>query len=190
MYLRVCGIFISLKVMICDMNGYCNKEDFAGYGIDTPLFSLCGLKCWARVVGVYDGDSPTLVVPFGGDGKYYRFASRMYGIDTSEMKSKDEQNKERALRARGRLIELVTCGQVSLPLTAKKKDVVDALSRDVYLVWIECMEMDKYGRVLHNMYRSPEAGEKSFADILIEEGLAYAYFGGTKMTESEQVSYK
>lgn len=163
----------------------CSKEDYVGFGIDTPVFSLEGLKCWARVVSVYDGDSPMVVIPVGGDRKMYRFATRMYGIDTSEMKSKDARNKERAFKARARLIELVTGGQVNLPLTAKKKDVIEALSRDVYLVWVECMEMDKYGRVLLKMYKSPE-DEKSFADTLVDDGLAYVYFGGTKMTENEQ----
>ena len=150
------------------------KNDLREYGVDTPEFSLLGTKCWARVVSVYDGDSPTIVFRFGG--KVYRFPTRIYGIDTSEMKSKDVANKERAMKARARLIELIT-KTVSVPRKRQKKSLPSK--------WVECMELDKYGRTLISMKASPDA-EKSFADILIEEKLAYSYFGGTKLTEGQQ----
>jgi endonuclease YncB( thermonuclease family) len=161
-----------------------NKEEFAAYGYETPEFSLIGKKCYARVVNVYDGDSPTLVIPF--EGKMFKFSTRVFGIDTSEMKSNDMINKDRALRARNRLIELIT--KVSpLPVSATKKDVIKLLSRDVYLVWIECMDMDKYGRVLVKVSNGP-SDDKTFADVLIEEKLAYPYFGATKLTEQQQAA--
>jgi endonuclease YncB( thermonuclease family) len=160
------------------------KQDLKNYGVETPEFSLLGTKCWARVVSVYDGDSPTVVFRFGD--RVYRFPTRIYGIDTSEMKSKDVANKERALKARARLIELITRSS-SVPIDATKKEIQKLLSKDVYLVWIECMELDKYGRTLISMKSSPDA-EKSFADILIEEKLAYSYFGGTKLSEGQQAT--
>jgi len=162
------------------------KELFRPYGYDTPEFGLTGKKCWARVVSIYDGDTCTLIIPF--QGKMYKFAARMYGIDTSEMKSKDAQNKERALKARNRLIELVTRSPLPNPIISKK-DVINMLAADIHLVWIECLELDKYGRVLVNLHDSEEAGVQgrpSFAEVLIAENLAYPYFGQTKLTEKEQ----
>lgn len=157
------------------------ENELKSYGWETPEFSLLGTKCWARVVSIYDGDSPTIVFSFSG--KVYRFPTRIYGIDTSEMKSKDAVNKDRALRARARLLELVA-GSNPLPLDASKKDIQKFLAQSTYLVWVECMELDKYGRTLIRMRAEPNG--KSFADILVEERLAYAYTGGTKLTESQQ----
>lgn len=158
---------------------------FQHYGYDTPEFSLLGTKTWARVVYVYDGDSPTIILPLLG--QMYRFATRVYGIDTSEMKSKDVANKERAIKAKYRLIELITGTTSPLPLTASKKEIKAFFAQSTYLVWVECLEMDKYGRVLIKMKSTPE-DSKTFADILIEEKLAYPYFGDTKLSEAQQAT--
>lgn len=160
------------------------KEDFRAFGYDTPEFSLLGTKCYARCVNVYDGDSPTIVIPLGA--KMYKFHTRLFGIDTSEMHSKDPVNKTRAVRGRNRLIELITkAGNNGGASVVTKKDIKDLLGADVYLVWVECMEMDKYGRILLKMY-SAENDTKSFSDILLEEKLAYSYMGQTKLTEAQQ----
>jgi endonuclease YncB( thermonuclease family) len=161
-----------------------NKEDFRNFGYDTPEFSLQGKKCWARCVSIYDGDTCTLVIPF--QGQMYRFSTRLHGIDTSEMKSKDAACKERALKARNRLLELVTQKPVENQ-NMTKKEIQKLLAEDVYLVWIECFELEKYGRVLLKMYVDSEEA-KSFGEILVEEKLAYSYFGQTKMTETEQAA--
>ena len=60
----------------------------------TPHFSLNGQKLWGRVVNVYDGDTLTIVLSvFNG---IYKFSVRMNGIDTCEVKSKNDKNKELA----------------------------------------------------------------------------------------------
>jgi endonuclease YncB( thermonuclease family) len=162
------------------------KDLFRAYSYDTPEFGLTGKKCWARVVSVYDGDTCTLIIPF--QAKMYKFSARLYGIDTSEMKSKDNVNKERAIRSRNRLIELITRKALPSPIMSKK-DVINMLANDVHLVWIECMELDKYGRVLVKLHDSEEAevqGLPHFAEVLVSENLAYQYFGQTKLTEKEQ----
>jgi endonuclease YncB( thermonuclease family) len=70
---------------------------------------------------------------------------------------------------------------------SKKKEVASFLNDDVYLVWVHCLEFDKYGRALINVYSSPES-IKSYSETLIEERLAYKYEGDTKLTEEQQVS--
>lgn len=163
------------------------KAKFASFGIDTPEFTFAGLGTWARVVSVYDGDTVTIVFPIAGHGDCMnKFSARLHGIDTCEMKSKEAANRALAIRARNRLIELITGRDVPGDSNLAKKDIVKMLGEQVHLVWIECMEFDKYGRVLLRMYAGPEKKDKSFSDILIDEKLAYPYYGETKLTEHEQ----
>ena len=53
-------------------------------------------------------------------------------------------------------------------------------------MWIECVDFDKYGRLLTNVFLNKE-DDKSISDILLEEKLAYKYNGDTKLTEEEQI---
>lgn len=165
------------------------KAKFASFGINTPEFTFAGRKLWARVVSVYDGDTVTLVFPVV-DGCMSRFSARLHGIDTCEMKSKEAANKELAVKARNRLLELITGSAVSATAALARKDIVAMLEKEVCLVWIECLEFDKYGRVLVKMYAAPDtSGVRSFADTLVDEKLAYPYFGETKLTERDQVTH-
>jgi endonuclease YncB( thermonuclease family) len=126
-----------------------------------------------------------VVLPFLGS--QFKFTIRMYGIDTSEMKSKDSTNKERALKARNRVLEVAT-KQCPFPSTMKtRKDIQKYLATNMTLVFVECLEMDKYGRVLAKVYTCPEDTE-CFSDVLIRENLAYEYYGETKLTEKEQAA--
>lgn len=157
-----------------------DKERFRQYGGATPPFSLAGMQTAARVVDVYDGDTMTCVVPL--HDQYYKFTVRLAGIDTCEVKGK---NKEHALRARSRVLELVTGAAVTADAVSTRKKVQALLDRDVHLVWLHCQEFDKYGRLLAEVREGPD--QKTFSQILIEEKLAYAYQGDTKLTEEEQV---
>ena len=152
------------------------QDLFRPYDYDhTVEFSLSGYQGWARVVNVYDGDSPTIVLKY--NNSFYRFSTRMYGIDTMEMTSKDPEIKQKALLAKFRLIELIS-GQV-LPQSTSKADIKKFFSDNVFIVWVECLEMDKYGRVLHKMKRT-NTDPETFNDILVKDNLALPYFGGTK----------
>ena len=162
-----------------------DPELFRAHGGATPLFSLNGVKTWARVVDVYDGDTLTCVLPVFD--RMYRFQVRMMGIDTCEIRSKNPANKERAIRARDRLIQLVTGGAANQRGMSKKE--IDALfEREVHLVWLHCLEFDKYGRLLGAVYASDHAGAEPFSDVLVRERLAYSYTGDTKLTEEQQLA--
>lgn len=146
---------------------------FEPHGKHTPYFSLKGLKTYARVVGIHDGDTLTAVFPIYG--KYYKFIIRLSGIDTCELRSKNSQIKSLAEKARDRLTSLIT-----------GKDKFDFDSQ-VCLVHLACNEFDKYGRLLCDVYSLMQP-YTSVADVLVIEKLAYVYNGDTKLSETEQLN--
>jgi endonuclease YncB( thermonuclease family) len=148
--------------------------------IDVPLFSLQGVKTQARVVSIYDADTMTIVMPFAG--KFCKFNLRLYGIDTPEMKSKNTEVRDKAIKAKERVIRLITDGKT---MATSRKDLQMYLSSNITLVYIECFDQDKWGRTLAKVYIK-EGDAKSISDVLLEEKLAYPYFGETKLTEAQQ----
>jgi endonuclease YncB( thermonuclease family) len=158
-----------------------NTQDFAQYGYHTPTFSLKNTNTWARIVACHDGDSPTIVFNYAGN--IHKFHTRLYGIDTPEITHKDPSQKERAIQARNRLLQLCTqCNDI--PIFKSDKDVIRFLEQNVHVVWVECMDFDKYGRLLVHLKKHPEHTQ-TFSDILIQENYALSYFGGKKTLSHE-----
>ena len=160
------------------------------HGPSASPFTLAGQTLPGLIVSCYDGDTLTIVLPVFGH--CYKFTVRIDGIDTPEIKSRDAENKLRAVRARNRVLQLagVTIG---LDVALTKKEVGEVLARVQPIVEVECKGFDKYGRLLavlrpqrgHNMgLAGPTC--PSFADVLIAEKLGYVYGGATKLTEGEQ----
>lgn len=56
---------------------------------------------------------------------------------------------------------------------------------NIYGVYIECKEYDKYGRLLANVYTLDK--HELISDILIKEKLSYHYDGNKKLTPEEQI---
>ena len=153
------------------------KEIFKKYNYKTPYFSLNGKNCYTRVVNIIDGDTVVLVIELF-ENKFYKFNVRLDGIDTSELKSKDEDLKQRALSAKYRLVELICNVDKNFDFT--KENIKNLLDDDIYLIWTECLEFDKYGRLLAKI-KNTENDNEYINDILINENLAYEYHGGKKM---------
>lgn len=130
---------------------------------DVDFFSFNGYKTLSKCVKVYDGDTGTFV--FFYHKKPYKFKIRLAEIDTAELKSKNEKEVEYAKKAKDRLLELI----------------------DNKLVYIECLEFDKYGRILVKIYRDKRC-IKSFNQILLDEGLAYPYNGSKRIDFDEWIS--
>lgn len=153
-------------------------------GGQAPPFSLAGRILPGRVLSVYDGDTLTVALPIFGE--VFRFSVRICGIDTPEIKSKQLENKLRAIKARNRVLRL--CGMVGVGAeeALSKKEIEARLGTQVCMVHVECGEFDKYGRLLVTLRAG--YGAPSFADVMISEGLAYAYSGDTKLTENEQAA--
>lgn len=144
-----------------------------------PIFT--NVNTTVRVVDIYDGDTCTVVIKF--DNNYFKHPVRLCGIDTCEMKSKDDSNKNNAINARNRLYELVTKCKLEPKNNSSKShtrnEIRKFLNSNVYLCHLKIKSLDKYGRFLANMY-CDENSTESFSDIMLKEHLAYNYDGGTK----------
>lgn len=154
-----------------------SKEDFKQYGGSTPSLSINGLKCYGRLIDVYDGDTVKVILPTFNS--YYKFTIRLNGIDTCEIKSKDKILQDNGIKARDRVLELLTNNKKNT-----KKDIKNLLESEVFLVWVECFNNDKYGRILANIYKDKNE-KKSISEILLEEKLAYSYEGKKKLSNDD-----
>ncbi len=135
---------------------------------DLPYFTFEGKEFLARPCNIYDGD--TFSVIFEYHGELIKYRCRCMGYDTAEMKpSKSNPNrdkeKELAINAKNRLIELLN-------------------KHPTKLIKIQCLEFDKYGRILINVWNMVDT--KSINEIMIEEGHGKAYDGGTKEKWTEE----
>lgn len=133
------------------------------------------LDTLVRVVNIYDGDTCTIVFKVGDH--YYKHNVRLYGIDTCEMKSKNDEQKQKAIQAKQRLFELIT--KTKLDSNHTKKQLLEILNNQAYIVRAKINGLDKYGRLLCELYDIDQYN-KSYSAILLEENLAYIYDGGTK----------
>ena len=107
---------------------------------------------------------------------------RINGIDTCELKSKNQENKTLALQARSCLLKLVT-GK-DHPITLSRQEIKQILNENVFVVYLKCLDFDKYGRLLAEIYTHSDV---SFSQHLLDNKLAYKYTGQTKLTETEQL---
>jgi endonuclease YncB( thermonuclease family) len=161
-------------------------DNFKYFNNKTPFFTLSGLKTPARIVNVVDGDTLTLIIPIFDS--YYKFYTRISGIDTCETHSKDEKIKELGLKAKYRVLELLLSPPKNIIeiMGITNKQIIDIFDKDVYIINIECGDFDKYGRLLANVFINDG---RSIASVLLEEKLAYKYDGKTKLTEEEQFAF-
>lgn len=118
--------------------------------LKTPLFSLKGQKHQCKVVKCYDGD--TVHVVFFFHDSFQRFKIRLLGINSPELKSKDTIEKQRAHESKKRITDLI-------------------LNKIIY---IECGDFDKYGRLLGTL-RINENDKETINQKMIREGHAVPY---------------
>ena len=115
-----------------------------------------------HVIKVYDGDTITIAskMPYE-NSPLFRFNVRLNGIDTPEIKSKNENEKILAKKARDSLSQLIMNKNVAL------KNVKN----------------EKYGRILADVYLDDLHVNK----WMIEKQFAVEYDGKTKKIWGEQV---
>jgi endonuclease YncB( thermonuclease family) len=154
---------------------------------DVLLFSLNGLCTIGKVVEVYDGDTCKIILHYNND--FYKFNCRLHGLDTPEMKpllSKVDRETEisKAYKCRNKLIQL--CTNCVCDINSMEKKTNKILETNSKIIYVKCFEFDKYGRLLVELYEN-ETGLYndappgcSFNKILIDEGFAVPYDGGTK----------
>jgi len=104
---------------------------------------------------------------------FYKISIRLNGIDACETRSNTNVFlKNKAVACKERLEYLI--------------DFKNAKTN--CMVWIYCYKNDKYGRVLADIYKSPDS-KKRIQDILVDENMAYVYTGGARKNMDEQVEY-
>jgi endonuclease YncB( thermonuclease family) len=152
-------------------------DKYEKYDIDTAEFSFDGIQSYARLVDVYDGDTITCVLNIFDN--YYKLKFRLYGIDTMEMKEQNVQVKQKALEARKKVIDIL-CGDNNLPINVSRNNIQEYLKNNIIIVWIECLNFDKYGRILCKAYNKENKNGNDVSSILLECNLAVKYDGGKK----------
>lgn len=152
------------------------------HDLTTKHLTLKGHECEGRVVDIIDGDTIQIVINvFGG---FYKFNVRLAGIDTCEMKSTNIVLKRKAEEAKMQLFTMIT-GIDNMQLVSRK-DIQKYLQDHICLVWLNCSDFDKYGRLLAEIY-SDKSMVCCFSTVLVEKNLAYHYTGDTKASEDQQI---
>ena len=118
-----------------------------------------------RVIKVYDGDTITIASKLPGlkNSPIYKFSVRLNGIDTPEIRGKNEDEKEIAHKARDALSERI-------------------IGKDVFL---KNVQTEKYGRLLCDVY----LGNENLNQWMIDERYALVYDGGTKVIPASWTQY-
>ena len=89
----------------------------------------------------------------------------------------------RAKKARSELLRLIcddTLNSNFDNLDIKKEEVINILSKNKKLIKVKCLEWDKFGRLLVELYNKDD-NNKSFNTLLVEKNLAVSYDGGHKV---------
>lgn len=117
------------------------------------------------VVSVYDGDTFTLAVWNNEIQKWTKWPVRVARIDCPELRTKNPNEKQIALKARSFVEERILHKRVELKNVAR----------------------EKYGRILADVHVSGQT--KTINDLLLEYRLAVPYDGGTKHTPTDWVAW-
>ena len=122
----------------------------------------------ATVRKIVDGDTVDVDIDLGFGVWLKNERVRIMGIDTPESRTRDKVEKRFGLAAKARLKELI--GGKSGPIL---KTQIDKKGEDM---------KGKFGRILgdFDVYDTNKDAWRKATDMLIEEGHAVAYFGGSK----------
>lgn len=135
-----------------------------------PTFSFSGKTFETKILDVYDGDTVTILIKLDKD---YKISCRLLGLDTPELRSKDEQEKKCGYLARDHLIFLITHKKTS---NLSRKEIRELLAENDKRFFIECFDFDKYGRTLIKI----NFGGITLNDKMIDDGFAGTYDGNKK----------
>ena len=118
-------------------------------------------KC--KVLRVVDGDTVDVDIDLGFGVWMHKERVRMMGIDTPESRTRDKVEKAFGLASKERLKELLPIGSIQI-----LKTEIDRSGED---------KKGKFGRILGDFITEDD---RRCTTILVEEGHAVAYFGGSK----------
>jgi micrococcal nuclease len=130
----------------------------------------------AEAVRVIDGDTIDVILDFGFSLKQ-KMRLRLSGIDTPELNSKDEEERERAQHARS---FVWNCLEAS-PEAVEVSRTLIVRSRELVVKTIKTRagkERQTFGRYVAEVYFKTNEGEwKHLNQLLLDEGLAVASKG-------------
>jgi micrococcal nuclease len=109
----------------------------------------------AHVVRIHDGDTLIVSIPDWPSIVGQNMPVRVFGVDTPEINGQCDQEKS----------------------AAQKAKAFSHMFADKHQVMLRNIRRDKYFRLLADI----DVDGKSLAVALIKAGLAYPYFGGTKI---------
>ena len=118
-------------------------------------------KC--KILRVVDGDTVDVDIDLGFGMWMHKERVRMTGIDTPESRTRDKVEKAFGIASKDRLKELLPIGSIQV-----LKTEIDRSGED---------KKGKFGRILGDFLVDDN---RRCTDILVEEGHAVAYFGGSK----------
>jgi endonuclease YncB( thermonuclease family) len=116
-------------------------------------FTFNNYKTIIKIIKVIDGDTVTGIFKF--KDSFYKYNFRINGIDTAEIHSKNENEKNKGLNAKDYLYNLI-------------------INKTLFANFLD---FDKYGRILVNIYLNDK---DLISDHLIQGGYANKYDGKTK----------
>jgi endonuclease YncB( thermonuclease family) len=162
--------------------------DWKTFNKKTPKFSFQDLETECRIVSLYDGDTINIILPLTtNDNIGYRFSCRLNGIDTCERKNTNSVLKQISEKSIICLYENITGKK--LPKDKIFKDLEEIIEKDldenVYLLKVKCYQFDKYGRILLDIFLK----DNTVSKLLLDNKLAYPYFGKTKLNEKQQLDF-
>jgi micrococcal nuclease len=117
-----------------------------------------------NIIKIVDGDTVDVDINLGFGVWLHDERVRIMGIDTPESRTRDRVEDLFGEAAKARLKELMKHG--GRLITTEDKDGEDMKG--------------KFGRILGDFYVEHDGVKKRVTDILVEEGHAVAYFGGSK----------
>jgi endonuclease YncB( thermonuclease family) len=145
---------------------------FSDHGSDTPRFSLETRhnlhRRTARLVNVHDGHTISVVIKIYGERgafKPIKMSIRLNGIKAPEMNGNSVQDSIDAICTRNRLIYILT--DKCVDLNGKKisrAGIVSMICEKTHLVYLKFFGMDKYGRILADVYTMDNKKNKSVDD--------------------------
>ena len=118
-------------------------------------------KC--KILRVVDGDTVDVDIDLGFGVWMHKERVRMMGIDTPESRTRDLVEKAFGIASKDRLKELLPIGSIQV-----LKTEIDRSGED---------KKGKFGRILGDFLVDDN---RRCTDILVEDGHAVAYFGGSK----------
>ena len=117
-------------------------------------------KC--KVLRIVDGDTVDIDIDLGFGIWMHRERVRIMGIDTPESRTRDKVEKTFGLASKARLKDMLPIGSIQI-----LKTEIDRSGED---------KKGKFGRILGDFL----IDDRRVTEILVEEGHAVAYFGGSK----------